>query len=119
VSAHHDRSLLVEVRFLTTDEGGREQSVDLASGRYRTLAAPGSHDAIETTTVQASGEPLLFGIALRAGPPNVRLGESVTAELIALLAPEALDCVASAGDFTIFEGRRIVARGRVVAAEPR
>jgi hypothetical protein len=56
----------------------------------------------------------LFGISLSAGPSRVNPGDVVRATLTALVHPSGLEQVAGAGEFTVFEWRRIIARGRVV-----
>jgi hypothetical protein len=111
------KTLTVELRFLTAEEGGRRIAADLSHGGYRTMAAAGFHDSIETTQARVNGEPLLFGISLRAGPSKVQPGDSVRAELLANVHPPGLEQVARAGEFTVFEGHRIVARGRVASSD--
>ena len=110
-------ALSVELRFLTSEEGGRHTVANLSDGRYQTLAAAGFHDAYETTQRLIDGEPLLFGISLRAGPREVHPGEVVRAELVPLVHPPGLEQIARAGEFTVFEGRRIVARGKVLEGD--
>ena len=111
------KALPVELRFLPAEEGGRRSVANLSDGCYRPLAAAGMHESVDTTQTLVDGEPLLFGIAVRAGPSEVRPGDVVRAELVALVHSAGLEQVARAGAFTVFEGHRIVARGRVVSRD--
>ena len=56
----------------------------------------------------------LFGIVLAQGPPLVWPGESAVAVAFSTLFEPGTERLAQAGTFTLFEGRRIVGRGRVL-----
>jgi hypothetical protein len=107
-------SLQVELYFLRTDEGGRRGPADLSGSGYRSLAAAGDHESLNSTGALVEGESRLFGIVLQGGPTAVAPGEVARAELAAIFYPAGLDLLADAGTFTVFEGLKVVARGKVL-----
>ena len=101
------RGLQVEVLFEATQASGREAAPDLSGDGYRSLASAGAHAGFDLSVEH-------FGILLKSGPSRVVPGESVTAQLFALVHEPAIDELLAAGVFTVFEPPHVVARGRVL-----
>jgi len=100
------RMLPVEVQWLSTSEGGRQGPVDMSS--YRSLAACGRLDRYPP----AEGD--VFGVGFADGPSAVPPGGTASAVMFPLVYEPAADLLLAAREFTVYEGRRIVGRGRVL-----
>ena len=114
-SGMNGNRLIVELSFLTTDEGGRSSAANLADGRYRPLVLLGSHhELLQMPTTEAEAEKIgLFGVVFYGGPPAVAPGTTATAELSVPIYDQGYDRINQTRRFTLLEGRRIVGHGRV------
>ncbi|MFO1008893.1 MAG: hypothetical protein U1F29_02385 [Planctomycetota bacterium] len=106
-------ALRVEITLRTTVEGGRQGPLNLRDTHYPVLAACGTF-ARWSDELDDAADPKLFGIVLAQGPPLVWPGESAVAVAFSTLFEPGTERLAQAGTFTLFEGRRIVGRGRVL-----
>ncbi len=92
----------VEVTFLLTAEGGREQPVSLCGGQYR------PHFVV--------GSGTYLGVAFVGGPDEAILPGSTATGSVAFMYEPAVnyDALVEGATFQVMEGTRVVATGRVV-----
>jgi hypothetical protein len=107
-----DKSLDVEVTFLTPDEGGRALAPNLRL--YRTVVIAGLRDVLSKAEADGKADHGLFGVQFEQGPAESPVGEPQLCVMRPLVCPEGMDDVSSVGEFTICEGTRVVGHGRVL-----
>ena len=79
---------------------------------HRTLVACGRYDSPPV------GEDLpVFGVQFEGGPDRASLGLSQLCVMVPLVYEEGLAEVLAAGEFTVFEGARVVGHGRPLAQD--
>ena len=110
------QTLRVEIRFLTTEEGGRRTPVILGEWNYRSIAVLGFH---RTAPPPASSDAEavargVYGVWLRGGPDPLDLGTTVRAELAIPMYAPGYERLLAEGQFTLLEGFRVVGHGRAL-----
>jgi hypothetical protein len=110
------QTLRVEIRFLTTEEGGRRTPVILGEWLYRSIAVLGIHrTAPPPAGSEAEAEDRgVYGVWLRGGPEPLAPGTTVRAELAIPMYEPGYQRLLAEGQFTLLEGFRVVGHGRVL-----
>lgn len=109
-----EKVLRVELRFRLEVDGGRRSAVNLSDGRYRPLVIAGRRDTVSEDEAMGRQEHKLFGVCVVRGPEEVHPGTTANAIIFALVHPEGVDELITARVFSVCEGSRVVADGRVV-----
>ena len=110
------RELRVEIRLLTTQEGGRKTPVIFGNWSYRPIAALGTHQTAPPPA-KSDAEAVargVYGVCLKGGPNPIPLGTIVSAQLAVPMHEPAYERLIAEGQFTLLEGSRVVGHGRVL-----
>ncbi len=109
--------LQLEVTFLSTSEGGRDTpppQIGRAPGKYRPHIVIGDPNQRKAIVVGNEIRETYLGVIFVSGPDVVRVGEPIEAEAVLMYYPLPEHAAVVAGaTFTVREGARIVAYGRV------
>ena len=104
-------ALSVELTFLAAAAGGRSSGPpDLQSGQYCPLVTPGWLEG----PLSSDSDHQLFGVTFMNGPRVHEVGTTAAAVMLAPMHPEGLEVLRAATRFSVCEGERVVARGRVI-----
>jgi hypothetical protein len=109
----------VEVRFLAPEEGGLQAAPRLdgtraSSYRPHLVVGDSTHDV---HWPDGSLGKDYIGVAFVGGPNHVSLGETVAARCIFMFPDQDNSGVVPGATFTLREGARIVAEGKVVSRD--
>ena len=106
-----------EVTFIPESEGGRKSPPAHLSGNvYRPHLVIGDPTQRQAKRVGNDIDEVMLGIGFTAGPEAVQINQTFTAVLqLAFYPHTAYDAVVPGATFTIREGPKIVAYGRVVS----
>ena len=109
--------LQLEITFLSTSEGGRDTpppQIGRAPGNYRPHIVIGDPKQRKAIVVGKEIRETYLGVIFVSGPDEVRVGEPIEAEAELMYYPlPEHDAVVPNATFTIREGARVVAYGRV------
>ncbi len=108
-----------EVRFLPADEGGRKTAPRLdgtlaSSYRPHLVVGDSTHDV---RWPDGRLGKYYIAIAFVGGPSQVALGETVAARFVFMFPEQGTAAVVPGVTFTLREGARIVAEGRVASRD--
>jgi hypothetical protein len=106
-----------EVTFIPESEGGRKAPPEHLSGNnYRPHLVVGDPTQRQARLIGNFIDEEMLGIAFTSGPDKVQPGQTFTAKLqLAFYPHPAYDAIVPSATFTIREGAKIVAYGRVIS----